>query len=350
MDAFFAAVEQLRHPELRGQPLIVGGTGDPTARGVVSTASYEARKFGVRSGMPLRQAYRRCPHAVFLPVDYETYAATSRQIRAILRDYAPVVEDVGLDEAFLDVSDCTDPPQEIARAIKRRIRDETGLTCSVGVASNKLLAKIASDLDKPDGLTILTRGDLERRVWPLPVQRIWGIGPKTAQRFAELGIETIGDLAAIPLGALVARFGKARGAYFHRAARGVDRAPLVVHRERKSIGRQITFPRDVVRRDRVVRTLSKLTEEVVSELRERGLRARTVGVKLRFADFETLSRQTSLDRSSDEPSRIRAAVRRCFGRIPLAKKVRLVGVRLSGLERQGTNAASEAQPRDMAAD
>src|SRR3990170_2253311 len=192
MDAFFASVEQKRHPELTGKPIVVGGSGDPTKRGVVSTASYEARKFGIHSAMPLRTAYKLCPDAIFLPVDYEEYSKVSEKIKTILAEFTPIIEDVGIDEAFLDITQIDKPPDETAKEIKRRIRDETDLSCSIGIAPNKLLAKIASDMQKPDGLTIITEADIVTKIWPLPVRKLWGVGPKTEAFLKSKDIETIG--------------------------------------------------------------------------------------------------------------------------------------------------------------
>jgi DNA polymerase-4 len=179
MDAFFSSVEQKRHPELIGKPVVIGGGGDPTKRGVVSTASYEARKFGIHSAMPLMTAYKLCPKAIFLPVDYEEYSRVSKMFKAILREFTEMIEDVGIDEAFLDISSIDNSSEEIAKGIKKRIKEETNLNCSIGIAPNKLLAKIASDLDKPDGLTIIAEADIEKRIWPLPARKLWGVGPKT---------------------------------------------------------------------------------------------------------------------------------------------------------------------------
>ena len=179
--------------------MVVGGEGDPTKRGVVSTASYEARKFGIHSAMPLRTAYRLCPDAVFLPVDYEEYSRVSEEVKAMFRQFSPEIEDVGIDEAFLDISSIESPSEEIAKEIKKRVRDETGLTCSIGIGPNKLLAKIASDMHKPDGLTIIMEDDIRERIWPLSVRKLWGVGPKTEAYLREMNIQTIGDLASLPL-------------------------------------------------------------------------------------------------------------------------------------------------------
>jgi DNA polymerase-4 len=331
MDAFFAAIEQQRHPELRGKPVVIGGHGDPTERGVVSTASYEARRFGIHSAMPLRTAYRICPDAIYLPVDFDTYAAISQRIKAILRTFSPVCEDSGLDEAFLDISHCDEPPERIAAAIKDRIKTETGLSCSVGIGPNKLLVKLASDLEKPDGLTILTEGDIAEKVWPLPVRKLLGVGPKTEARLAALGVETIGALAATPLPALRQHFGEAHGRYLHEAAHGIDESPLITAWEPHSLGRQITFQHDIGGKRMIVKELKKLVETVVADAREEGYQARTVTVKIRFADFETLGRQVTLPRPSRALPTITRAARKCLEHLALVKKVRLIGVRLSGL-------------------
>jgi DNA polymerase-4 len=333
MDAFFVAVELLRHPELKGEPVIVGGRGNPRERGVVSTASYEARRFGVRSGMPLRTALQRCPQARFLAVDYETYVGVSARIKRILAEFSPLIEDAGIDEAFLDISSAADAPEAIARAIKQRIRAETGLTCSIGVAPDKLLAKMASDLDKPDGLTVIGTGDIESRLWPLPVRKLPGVGPKTEQRLTRLGVTTIGELAQAALPTLVAQFGPAHGGYLHDAARGLDDSPLITHWEPKSLSHETTFQRDTGDWARVSNTLLTLTRELVAQLREQRYEARQVSVKLRYADFETHTHAVTLPTATDAAEQIEAAALRCLKRFALIKKVRLVGVRVGGLSR-----------------
>ncbi len=331
MDAFFAAVEQRRHPELVGKPIVVGGSGDPTQRGVVSTASYEARKFGIHSAMPLRTAYKLCPDAVFLPVDYHEYLRVSEKIKTILSEFSPVMEDVGIDEAFLDITVIERPAEEIVKDIKRRIMEETGLTCSIGIAPNKLLAKIASDLQKPDGLTIITEADLENRIWPLQARKLWGVGPKTEAYLKSIGIATIGDLAAMPLSDLTRHFGKSYGHYLFEASRGIDESPLVTHWEPKSSSRETTFQTDTDSWQALAKTLAGLTREVVEDIRKRGYRSRTVTVKLRFGDFKTLTRAKTLPDYSDSLEEIRRAAFDCLNRFDLNKKVRLLGVRLSGL-------------------
>lgn len=334
MDAFFAAVELERHPELRGRLLVIGGRGDPRARGVVSTASYEARRFGVRSGMPLRTAARLCPECVFLPVDFEAYEAVSRRVKEMLKAFSPVMEEAGIDEAYLDISDLPDSSEAIARAVKQRIREQIGLSCSVGVAPNKLLAKIASDLQKPDGLTVLTEADIETRVWPLPVRRLPGVGPKTEAKLAVLGVGTIGELAHTPLATLIEHFGVAHGRYLHEAAHGIDTSPLVTHWEPKSLGRETTFARDVGDWAVLERTLAGLAREVAARLRAEGYRARQIAVKLRYADFATHTHTVTLPVPTHDTELITQAALRSLRRFALVKKVRLLGVRAAGLSKE----------------
>jgi DNA polymerase-4 len=336
MDAFFAAVEQKRRPELIGKPVVIGGSGDPTKRGVAATASYEARKFGIHSAMPLKTAYNLCPHAVFLPVDYEAYSRESQKIKEILRRFTPIMEDVGIDEAFLDISGIDKSSEEIAKEIKHQINNETKLTCSIGVAPNKLLAKIASDMEKPDGLTIILPDERAHILQPLPVRKLWGIGPKTEAYLKDMGTETIGALASLSLDTLVDKFGSSYGNYLYHASRGIDDSPLVTHWEPKSISRETTFQKDVMNWQFIAKTLAELTREVVTDMKENGFKARTVTVKIRFSDFETLTRAHTIPQSTDAEGEIRKAAFACLKRVELKKKVRLVGVRASHLEGKGT--------------
>ena len=335
MDAFFAAVEQKRRPELAGKPVVIGGGGDPSARGVVSTASYEARKFGIHSAMPLRTAYKLCPEAIFLPVDYREYSRVSAIIKNVLRKFSPVMEDVGIDEAFLDISGIDGTSGQIAEDIKRGIREETGLSCSIGIAPNKLLAKIASDMEKPDGLTVLTGEDIEKRIWPLSARKLWGVGPKTEAYLKERGIETIGELASVPLEKLVGHFGNSYGCYLFDASRGRDESPLVTHWEPKSSSRETTFQNDTDNWQFLARNLAGLTREVVEDLRKTGHRGRTITVKIRFSDFKTHTRARTLEGASDSLEEIRRAAFECLNRIELDRKVRLIGVRVGNLEKRG---------------
>jgi len=332
MDAFFSSVEQKRHPELVGKPVVVGGDGDPTKRGVVSTASYEARTFGIHSALPLRTAYRLCPEAAFLPVDYEEYSRVSERIKAILKEVTPIVEDVGIDEAYLDISSIHGASDEIAREIKRKIKEGTELSCSVGVAPNKLLAKIASDLEKPDGLTIITEEDIENRIWPLPVRKLRGVGPKTEAYLKAIAVKTVGELAALPRERLVEEFGQSYGDYLYEASRGIDESGLVTHWEPKSISREITFQRDTDNWQFIAKNLVELIQDVVANVKEEGYRGRTVTVKVRFNDFKTYTRARSLDDFTDSEPEIRRAAFECLNRFELKKKVRLIGVRISNLE------------------
>ncbi len=335
MDAFFAAVEEKRHPALTGKPLVIGGSGDPTRRGVASTASYEARKFGIHSAMPLKTAYELCPHAIFLPVDYEAYSRESQKIKNILRRFTPVVEDVGIDEAFLDLSGIDKHSEEIAKEIKNEIREQTGLTASIGIAPNKLLAKIASDMDKPDGLTIILPGDIERVLKPLPVRKLWGIGPKTERYLKGMGIETIGAIASLPMETLTDRFGPSYGTYLYYASKGIDDSPLITHWEPKSISRETTFQQDISNWQSIAKTLAELTKEVVTDMKDNSFKARTVTVKIRFSDFETLTRAHTLSQSTDSEEEIRKTAFACLKRVELKKRVRLIGVRASHLEKTG---------------
>ncbi len=337
MDAFYASVELLRRPELRDRPVAIGGRGDPMSRGVVTTANYVARKFGIRSAMPLRTAYGLCPECVFLPVDFDEYRRVSRLFKAAIREVAPLVQDNGIDEAYIDLTALPGDSAAIARAIKEAVLRATGLTCSIAVAPNKLLAKIGSELDKPDGLTVLTESDLETRIWPLPVRRLNGVGPKSEARLAELGIRTIGDLALQPPERLVERFGASHGRWLHESAHGRDERPVVIFSEPKSRSRETTFERDTRDRAEIAGTLAALCAQVAEDLGARGYAGRTIGVKLRYADFQTLTRDTTLAAATSEAATIREAAFEALGRIPLDRAVRLIGVRVGNLDKSGEN-------------
>lgn len=337
MDAFFAAVEQRRRPELAGKPVVIGGQGDPSKRGVVSTANYEARKYRVHSGMPLRTAHNLCPHAVFLPVDYDAYLRSSLQFKEVLKAASPIMEDVGIDEAYLDLSALSQTDEAIARRIKTGIKEATGLTCSIGISFNKLLAKMASDMQKPDGLTILTDADIETRVWPMPIRKLYGVGPKTEAHLKRIGVETIGQLAALPVEKIIDRFGNSYGYYLYEASRGKDDSPLVTHWEPKSISRETTFQEDVRNWQVVAGTLADLTREIVADMKEQGYKARTIAIKIRFGDFETLTRAITIPDFTDAEEQIRKAAFACLKRIDLNKRTRLVGVRTSNLKKSVTD-------------
>jgi DNA polymerase IV len=333
MDAFFAAVEEKRHPELKGKPVVIGGSGDPTKRGVVSTASYEARKYGIHSALPLRTAYNLCPKAVFLPVDYDEYSRVSQIIKNVLKEISPIMEDVGIDEAFLDISEIDKPSEEIAQQIKKRIMEETGLTSSIGIASNKLLAKIASDMQKPDGLTIIAEKDIEERIWLLPVRKLWGVGPKTEASLKILGINTIGELALMSIDRLVESYGESYGHYLYEASRGIDESSLVTHWEPKSVSRETTFQTDTNNWQTIAKTIAELAEEVVDDIRQKGYKGRTVTLKVRFSDFKTFTRSKTLDESTDLIDAIRRAAFDCLKRVELKMKVRLIGVRITHFDK-----------------
>ena len=331
LDAFFAAVEQRDRPELRGRPVIVGG--DPTARGVVSAASYEARRFGVHSAMPLRTAAALCPEGVFLPVNGSKYRTASRAVMEILGRYTPRVEQVSIDEAFLDVAGSEalfGPPPAIAGAIKATVRAEVGLTASVGVASTKLVAKIASDLRKPDGLVVVEVGDEAGFLAPLPIARLWGVGAQTRAMLAEYGVRTIGDLASIDPQLLVRRLGK-HGATLVERARGVDPSPVSGDVAAKSVSHEHTFDVDTSDVDEIERTLLALAEGVAARLRAGGVRAATVAVKVRDSAFHTVTRQRTLTEPTDMAEPIWHVALELARPEVRGRRIRLVGVGAHGL-------------------
>jgi DNA polymerase-4 len=330
LDAFFAAVEQRDRPELRGRPVIVGG-GGPNQRGVVSAASYEARRFGVHSAMPLRTAGRLCPQGVFLPVDGRKYQAVSRDVMAILRRFTPLVQPISIDEAFLDVTGSRalfGDGEAIARLIKDAIRSEVDLTASVGVASTKLVAKVASELRKPDGLVVVPPGGEAAFLAPLPISRLWGVGGKTAEALRDFGVVTIGDLAALPPDALVRRFGRHGAALVDRAV-GIDPDPVATGDPAKSIGHEHTFDVDTADREVIERTLLGMADGVAWRLRASGLKAVTVTLKLRDSSFQTISRQTGLEVPADLTEPIYEAALELLRRELHGQRIRLVGVTAS---------------------
>ena len=296
MDAFFAAVEQRDHEAYRGRPLIVGGMGP---RGVVSTASYEARAFGVHSAMPMAEARRRCPDAIFLPGDFPRYRAVSKEIFQILSRFSPLIEPLSIDEGFLDLTGMEglmpNGLRSYGQALKSAIREETGLIASVGIAPNKFLAKLASDLEKPDGLTVIQKKDIPRLVWPLPAKRIWGVGEKTNGRLAVFGYRTIGEIARADLKKLTREVGERLARHLHDLANGRDNRPVEPVRKVQSIGREITFPKDLRSPQEAKESLLKLAGEVGWRLRRAGQRAHTVQLKLRLGDFSTFTRQRTFD-------------------------------------------------------
>ena len=331
LDAFFAAVEQRDRPELRGRPVIVGG--DPGARGVVSAASYEARAFGVHSAMPLRTAAALCRDGVFLPVDGAKYRRESRRVMEILGRFTPLVEQVSIDEAFLDVGGSEalfGPPAEIARRIRATVRDEVGLTASVGVATTKLVAKVASDLRKPDGLVVVPPGEEAAFLAPLPIGRLWGVGEKTRVALAEHGVRTIGDLAQLPVDVLVRRLG-AHGATLHERALGIDPSPVTGDLAAKSVSHEHTFDVDTADAEVIERTLLALSEGVASRLRAGGARASTVAVKVRDSSFHTVTRQRTLPEPTDLADPIFRTALDLVRPEVRGKRVRLLGVGAHGL-------------------
>ena len=332
LDAFFAAVEQRDRPELRGKPVIVGG-GGPHDRGVVSTASYEARAFGVHSAMPLRTAGALCPRGIFLPVDGAKYQAVSRQVMAVLRRFTPLVEPISIDEAFLDVTGSRilfGDGEQIGRQIKDEIRSAVDLTISVGVATTKLVAKIASDLRKPDGLVVVEPGTEAEFLAPLEIGRLWGVGAKLAEALRDYGVRTIGDLAGLPEDLLVRRFGK-HGAALGERARGLDADPVGGRDPAKSIGHEHTFDVDTSDPDVIERTLLGMSEGVAGRLRDSGVKASTITVKIRDTTFRTITRQRTLPDPTDLTEPIfRTALDLARPEVR-GVRIRLLGVTASGL-------------------
>ncbi len=331
LDAFYASVEVLDNPALAGRPVLVGGTGP---RGAVAAASYEARRFGVHSAMPMGRARRLCPQAVVLPPRFDVYQAKSAAVHGIFAAFTPLVEPIALDEAFLDVTGgarLLGTGTEIGAAIRARVRAETGLTASVGVAVNKLLAKLASDDAKPDGMLVVEPGTELAFLRPHPVGRLWGVGPATLARLERFGVETIGDLAALPEASLVDALGRAHGTQLHALAQGRDDRPVESDRETKSIGQEETFPRDVADRDALGREVLRMAERVGSRVREHGLAGRTVTLKVRFPDFRTITRSATLP----EPFSVSAEIARLalglLEKVDTAGGVRLLGVTMSNL-------------------
>lgn len=334
MDAFFASVEMRDHPEYKGKPVIIGGDPRRDVRSVVSTASYEARKFGVHSAMPLVQAWRLCPQGIFLRGNMARYAEVSRQIMEIFSRYTPLVEPLSIDEAFLDVTGCQGlfgPPQEIAKSIQKDINRELDLSCSVGVAPNKFLAKLASDLKKPGGMTVIRPGEVEAVLHPLSIEKLWGVGEKTAVKLRNMGIDTIGQLACLPEKLLAAGFGKMGASLWH-LARGEDIRSVETSREAKSISRETTFPRDINDLDVIRAVILELADDVACSLRRSSFLAGTVTLKLRYGNFETLTRQGALPAPSCLTMPIYTKALELFARVNTqGRGIRLLGVGTGGL-------------------
>lgn len=326
LDAFYASVEQLADPVLRGRPVIVGGLGP---RGVVAAASYEARRFGVHSAMPMSRARRACPDGVFLAPRFDAYQQASRVVMGIFLSVTPEVEPLALDEAFLDVAAArrrAGSPPEIARWIRARVREETGLTVSVGVASTKLLAKLASEQAKPDGLRVIDAGEELGFLHPLPVERVWGVGPATRSRLRGLGVRTVGDLAAMGEDALVTALGRARGRQLHALAHNRDDRAVEPDRLVRSVGHEETFPVDHRDRAVLVAEATRLADRTAARLRASGHRARTVQLKVRFGDFRTITRSRTLPDATDLAADIAATARALLDTVDASGGIRLLGV------------------------
>ena len=331
MDAFYASVEVVKDPSLRGKPVIVGGQG---GRGVVTSASYEARALGVHSAMPTIRARRLCPHAVFLSNDFEAYQDYSRKIREVFFSYTPLVEPISLDEAFLDVGGSVrlfGAPATIGAKIKDSI-GELGLTCTVGVAPNKFLAKLASTTAKPDGLLVVEPAEVESFLHPLPVTALWGVGEQTAEVLRRLGLKTVADIAAISQRTLERAVGDALGAHLHALAHGSDDRPVVPNEPSKSVGSEETFAADLDARPAILREVLRLSERTAGRLRAKGLCGRTITLKVRFSNFKTITRSRTLPEEVDAGAEIYAVAKALFEALPVERpRIRLLGVSVAGL-------------------
>ncbi len=377
MDAFYASVELLRYPQLKGLPVVIGAgrravddaltrleaspeaqaSGNPRAfipveafarlkdyvgRGVITTATYAARQFGVGSAMGLMKAAKLCPQAIQLPVDFEEYRRFSRMFKATIVQIAPQMEDRGVDEVYIDFTEVPGGQREggrvLARLIQKAIFDATGLTCSVGVAPNKLLAKMASEFNKPNGISVVVDSDLQTLVWPLACRKINGIGPKAAAKLQGHGIHTIGELAAKELQWLIDHFGQSTGAWMHAAAWGRDERAVVTHSEPVSMSRETTFERDLhAVRDRAElgAIFTRLCEQVAGDLQRKGYVGKTIGIKLRFDDFKIATRDQTVDKYTADARHIRDIAGQCLKRMPLQQRLRLLGVRVGALAKRG---------------
>jgi DNA polymerase-4 len=379
MDAFFASVELLRYPQLKGLPVVIGGgrrraddlllqrhAGRPLAqipvdafpllkdyvgRGVITTATYPARQFGVGSAMGMMKAARLCPQAIVLPVDFDEVRRYSRTFKSVIQEIAPVMEDRGIDEVYVDFTDVPGGQREggrvLARLIQKSIVQATGLTCSIGVAPNKLIAKMASEFNKPNGISIVHEDDVQAKIWPLAVRKINGIGPKSEAKLHRLHLRTIGDIAAQPRDWLIDNFGQAYGAWMHDAAWGRDDRPVVTESEPVSMSRETTFERDLhaVRdRSELGAIFTDLCSRVAEDLRRKGYVGRTIGIKLRYDDFRTATRDLTLDHFTADAATIRRAAGQCLKRVDLGPRLRLLGVRVGKLARADTALLPSAVP------
>ena len=369
MDAFYASVELLRYPQLKGLPVVIGGRrrsvdelngpwpsladipvgvfprlSGYTGRGVITTATYAARQFGVGSAMGLMKAAKRCPDAILLPVDFDEYRKYSRQFKAIITDIVPLMEDRGVDEVYLDFTEVPGGQREggrvLARLIQKSIFEATGLTCSVGVAPNKLLAKMASEFNKPNGLSVVFEEDLQTKIWPLSCRKINGIGPKTDEKLSAAGIHTIGELAARDPFELQQLFGENQGRWLHQVAWGRDDRPLVTESEPVSLSRETTFERDLhAQHDKAElgALFTRLCERLAGDLTRKGYAGRTIGVKLRYDDFRSVTRDQTLPVATADPALIRRTAGLCLNRVDLTRRFRLLGVRVGNLEKTNLN-------------
>ena len=395
MDAFYASCELMRYPQLKALPVVIGGgrrkeddllgklqaaypeddwssenfaerlgeiplaffprLSGYTGRGVITTATYAARQFGIGSAMGLMKAAKLCPDAILLPVDFERYRHFSRTFKAVITDIAPLMEDRGVDEVYIDFTDVPGGQREggrvLARLIQKSILEATGLTCSIGVAPNKLIAKMASEFNKPNGISIVQEQDLQGLIWPLPCRKINGIGPKADDKLKAHGIETIGQLAERDLPWLMEHFGKSYGAWLHDAAWGRDDRPVVLESEPVSMSRETTFERDLhaVRdREALGAVFTRLCEQVATDLQRKGYVGRTIGIKIRYDNFQSVTRDQSIDEHIADAKRIRQVAGQCLKRVDLSRRIRLLGVRVGSLL-TADDAASAASPEDSTA-
>jgi DNA polymerase-4 len=374
MDAFFASVELLRYPQLKGLPVVIGGgrrkvdeiireryadrptseipvgafplLKDYVGRGVITTATYPARQFGVGSAMGMMKAAKLAPHALVLPADFDEVRRYSRLFKSTIAEIAPVVQDRGIDEVYIDFTEVPGGQREggrvLARLIQKSIFERTGLTCSIGVAPNKLIAKMASEFNKPNGISIVHEADVHSRIWPLAVRKINGIGPKAEAKLARLGIQTIGELAAKEREWLIEHFGRATGAWMHDAAWGRDDRPVVTESEPVSMSRETTFDRDLhAVRDRAElgAIFTDLCTRVAGDLQRKGYVGKTIGIKLRYDDFRTATRDQTIEHFTDDPRTIRQVAGQCLKRVPLDRRLRLLGVRVGKLAPAGSQPA-----------
>ena len=364
MDAFYASVELLRYPDLKGRPVVIGGSrdahpetltdgtrryarlGDYVGRGVITTSTYEARALGVFSAMGMMKAAKLAPDAVLLPVDFAAYRHYSRLFKAAVAEIAPRIENRGIDEIYIDLSDMEEDSAALAQRLQQAVRAATGLSCSVGISHCKLIAKIASDLNKPNGHTIVMPEDLPALIWPLPASRINGVGPKATQKLESLGIKTIGEIADQAREFLIAQFGRAYGAWLADAARGLDERPVITESTPKSLSRETTFERDLharTDRQRLSEILVRLCERLAEDLKKKRHAAKTIGVKLRYDNFEIVTRDHTLKLATDDAAEILRAARECLKRVPLERRLRLLGVRAGKLVARDAAEPTESQ-------